>query len=114
MAGSELRLGAAFVQQAGVVKSFVRISKAVKNFLDLGVAVPGSSGELIGQSEAEQAQAQLVLGIDRQDIAADRLRLFRLIQRAIELDLRDGLGDAALGNGFQLKIHRASLGQGKR
>src|SRR5437764_11475395 len=41
-----------------------------------------------------------------EDIAANRLGFFRLVEVKIALSLRDGGADASLGNRFQLKFHR--------
>src|SRR5579863_706639 len=46
-----------------------------------------------------------MLRLDSQDIATDRLRLFRFVERAIEFRLRDGLVDPRCRNAFDLIFH---------
>ncbi len=84
------------MQQAGVVKLLVGIFQGLKNDCRLGVAVCRAAGKLVGERQAKQAERQLVIRIDGQDVAADRFRLFRLVQRAVQLNLGDRLGNAAL------------------
>src|SRR6267143_1242306 len=59
-AGAKLGFHAAFVEKAGVVKTLIRVGQALEDFLDLGVAVGPFAGELVGDGEAQGAQAQHV------------------------------------------------------
>ena len=99
-AGSELRLGAAFMQDSHVVEVLVLIGKPVKSGLDLGIAVRGVSDELVGDGESQVAQGDLIFRIGGQHVETDRLGLFRLIEQTIVLGLGVGLRHSGHGDGF--------------
>ena len=50
--------------------------------------------------DVSEAQRQLVLGVDGQDVAADRFGFFGFVEVAVELDFGDGFGNACFGDGF--------------
>src|SRR4030081_2566768 len=49
-----------------------------------------------------------MLRFDGQDIATDRLCLFRFVERAIEFSLRDGLSNPSCRNALNLIFHGSS------
>ena len=109
LADAELGFGAAFVEQAAIVVALVRISEALKNFLGFAVTVCGDAEKLVGDGEAEEAQGELVLRLDGENVAADGFRFFRLVERAIERDAGGGLRDGRAGDGFEVVVHYGTL-----
>jgi len=105
-AGVKLGFGAALLQKAGVVVAFVGIAEGLEDGLGFGVAVGGAAGELVGDSEAEHAAGELVVGVNNQYIAADGLGFFGFVEVAVELGFGDGFGDAGFGDGFELVLVR--------
>ena len=105
LADAELGFGAAFVEQAAIVVALVGISEALKNFLGFAVAVGGDAEKLVGDGEAEEAQGELVLRLDGENVAADGFGFLRLVERAIERDAGGGLRDGRAGDGFEVVVH---------
>ena len=107
--GTELRFGAAFEEEAGVVEALVGIAQGLEDGAAFFIAIPGDAEELVGDGEAQHAASELLLGIDREDVAADGFSFLGLVEVAVEFDFGDGFGDACFGDGFQLVLHGASL-----
>jgi hypothetical protein len=99
-AGAKLGFGAAFEEEAGVVKALVRIAQALENGAAFFVAITGDAEELVGDGEAQHAAGELLLGFDGEDIAADGFGFLGFIEVAIEFDFGDGFGDACFGDGL--------------
>src|ERR1700740_2923842 len=99
-ANPELRFGAPLVQDSGVVMPLVTVAQLLEDFFHFARAVGGVTAELIGDREAEQAERELMLGFDGQDIATDRLGLLRLVEIAVEFNFGSGLGDPSFLNRF--------------
>src|ERR1700747_1908376 len=108
IADQELCLGVAFVQQPRVIKPLVGIAQPLKDGLNLKIAIASGADKLVSDSEAEHAASKLMSRINGEDVPADGLGLFRLIEIAVQLDLSNGFGDARLGDGFQLVPHGTS------
>src|SRR5271170_1752480 len=69
-----------FMQQTGVVEALVTLGESLEKLCCLPNAIRCVSTELVGDGQAQQAKRQLMFGLDCQDVAADRLSLFRFIQ----------------------------------
>src|ERR1700694_5462751 len=80
-----LRLGSPLMQQTGVIETFVALDEVLEQMFDFSGTIRGVSAELVGDRQAKQAKRQLVLRLDRQDVAANRFGLLRFIERAVEL-----------------------------
>src|SRR5271169_6976801 len=89
-AGAKLSLGAPFQEQTGVIEALVRITQSLKKDTAFSETVAGIADELVGNRQAEHASSKLMVRIDGQDIAADGLRFFGLIEIAIQLDFGNG------------------------
>src|SRR5882672_9989133 len=100
-----LSLGPPFMQETGIVETFVGVDERLEKSLCFAMTIMGVAPELVGDGEAEQTQRQLVFRIDCQDIAADRFGLFRLVERAVDFRFRDSFGNTSLRNGLQLEFH---------
>src|ERR1700723_464112 len=98
-----------FMQQACIVEAFVALGESLEKFFHFSRAIRCVSTKLIGDRQAQQPQRQLVFGLDCEDVAADRLSLFRFIERAVELRFCDGFGNTGLRDGLQLELHRTSM-----
>src|ERR1700675_2825934 len=77
---AHLRLRSPFMQETGVIKALVALGESLKKLFRFAMAVGCVSRELVGDGEAEQAERQLVFGLNGQDVAADRFCLFRFIE----------------------------------
>src|SRR6266481_8737655 len=108
IADEELGLGVAFVQQPSVVKPLVGIVQPLKDGLDLEIAIARGADKLVGDGKTEHAASKLMPGIDGEDVAANGLGLFGLVEISVQLDFGNGFGDASLGDGFQLMTHGTS------
>src|SRR5260370_37629803 len=82
VADEQLGLGAALVEQAGVVMTLVGIPKHLKTGLRFGVAIGGGPDELVGDGKTEQAASELMLGFTGGDVPADGFGLFGLVEIA--------------------------------
>src|SRR5260370_41645525 len=109
MASPHLGFGASLVENAQIIGALVRAGESFKTILRFLATVGRGSGELISDGQAEKAQGLLVLGIDGQNVTTDGLGLFRLVEIAVVLGFRQGLGDAALRDGLQLAFHTVVL-----
>ncbi len=92
---AELRFRTAFVQDPCVVEPLIRIVQQLKGLFRIPATIRRTTAELIGESETEQPQSELMLRFSDQDIATDRLCFFRFVEGTVEFRLRDGLGDSA-------------------
>jgi len=77
---AHLCLGSPFMQQTRVIESFIVRVESLEKFLRFPMAIRRVSAELVGNCQAQQAERQLVFGLDRQDVVADRFCLFRFIE----------------------------------
>ena len=93
-AGAELHFRTAFIEKAEIIEALVGILEALKNALDFRVTVRRSASELVGDRQAEDAESELMLGFDGENVVANRLRLFGLIEITVQLSLRDGFGNS--------------------
>ncbi len=109
VAHQELRLGAPFVQQAAVVEPLIGIPQTLKTGLRFSVAIAGSPDELVGDGESEHASSELMVRVNGKDVAADGFGLLGLVEVAVKLGFGDGLGNAGLGDRFQLVLHKTFL-----
>src|SRR5205085_5858045 len=91
VAGMKLRFGTAFMQDAAVVGTFVRIRERFEYLLGFGITIAGLAGELVRNDQAEHALSTLVLWIGQYDVMADGFGLVKLIEIAIVSDLGEGL-----------------------
>src|SRR6266851_4655322 len=108
VADQELRLGAPFVQQAAVVEPLIGIPQTLKTGLRFSVAIAGSADELVGDGESEHAPSELMVRVNGEDVAADGFGLLGLVEVAVKFGFGDGLGNAGLGDRFQLMLHKTS------
>src|SRR5579884_3677926 len=104
--GAKLRLGSPLAEKPAVIPAFVRVFEPAKYLFCFRVAIGRAAEKLVGDREAEQPQGHLLFRFNGQNIAANGLRFFRLVQVAVELGLREGLRDALLRDGFELVVHR--------
>src|SRR5882762_2715070 len=114
IADEELGLGVAFVQQPSILKPLVGIAQPLKDGLNLEIAVARSADERGGDSKTEHAASKLMPGIDGEDVTANGLGLFGLVEITVQLDFGNGLGDASLGDGLQLMTHGTSSFMARR
>ncbi len=77
---AHLRLRAPLVQETRVIEAFVAIGELLEYFIGLATTIRGVSTELVGDGQAQETQRQLVFGLNRQDVAADRLCLLGFIE----------------------------------
>src|SRR5438046_8247829 len=89
-AGTQLRFGSPFVQQSCVVDALVGTAEFVETFLGFAPAIRNLTAELVGDRETEGPDRQLVCWVDRRNVAADGLRLFLLVQRAVDIHFAAG------------------------
>src|SRR5467141_1858427 len=108
IADEELGLGVAFVQQPSVVKPLVGIAQPLKDGLNLEITIARSADKLVGDGKTEHAAGKLMPGIDGENVPANGLGLFGLVEITVQLDFGNGLGDASLGDGLQLVTHGTS------
>jgi hypothetical protein len=99
-AGVKLGFGAALVEKARIIVAFVGIAERLEDGLDFGVAISGTAGELVGDGQTQHTASELVICIDDEDIAANGLSLFGLVEIAIKLDFGKSFGDAGFRDGF--------------
>ena len=72
----------------------------------LARGVAGAAGaELIGERQDQRAQRVLVVGIDREDVAADALGLRRIVEQAVALGLLERVRDAVGRDRLELEAH---------
>src|SRR3984893_179560 len=81
---AHLRLRSPFMQETRVIKPFVALGESLEKLFRFAMAIRRVSRELVGNCQAEQAERELVFGLNCQDVAADRFCLFRFIERAVE------------------------------
>ena len=105
LAGAELGLGAAFVENPGVVETFVGVGELQENFFGFAVAVGNAANELVGDGEAEHSDSKLLLRFDGEDVAADGFGFFGFVEVAVEFYFGEGFGDAGVRDGFELVVH---------
>src|SRR5262249_50581509 len=84
---AELRLRLPLVGEPGVERALVRVMETAEDPLRLGEAFRGRRTELVGEGEPEDAKRELLVRVHDEDIAADALRLGRLIQLAVAVGL---------------------------
>src|SRR5216683_463799 len=106
---AHLRLRSPFMKQPGVVEAFIPLHQPLEEVFYFSRTIRGVSTELVSNRQAQKTERQLVLRLDGQDVPADRLRLFRFIQRAVELNFRDSFRNAGLRDALQLEFHRTSF-----
>lgn len=100
IANEKLCFGAAFEHQACVVGLLVRIVQTLENRESFGMTVTRGTDELVGDGETKEAEGELVLGINGENVAADGFGFFGLVDVAVEAGFVESLGDAGFGNGF--------------
>ena|ERR1700730_2852750 len=79
-ADAHLCLRSPFMQETGVIKALVALGESLKKLFRFAMAIRRVSGELVGNCQAEQAERQLVFGLNCQDVAADRFCLFWFVE----------------------------------
>src|SRR5579872_4064284 len=104
----KLSFRASFMQKSDVVEPLVSISELLEGFFCVGVAVGTLTCELVSQSQTQSAQRQLMAGFDRQHVFANRFRFLGLIQKTINLSLRESSVNAFRRNCFQFEFHAPS------
>jgi hypothetical protein len=109
LAGVELGFGAAFAEEAGIVKAFVGIGEALENFFGFAKAIHGDAEKLVGDGEAEKAQGELVIGVDGENVATDGFGFLGLVEIAVKLGLGGGFGDAGLCDVLEVVVHFKTL-----
>src|SRR6267378_7301976 len=82
---AHLCLRSPFMQKTGVIEALVALGESLKKLFRFAMAIRRVSRELVGDGQAEQAERQLVFGLNCQDVAADRFCLLRFIEGAVEL-----------------------------
>lgn len=100
LAGVKLGFGAAFAEEAGVVKALVGIGEALENLFGFAKAIHGDAEKLVGDGEAEKAQGELVIRVDGENVAADGFGFLGLVEITVELNFGGGFGDARAGDRF--------------
>src|SRR5439155_24884276 len=106
-AGPEMRLRLPLVREPAVKGALVGIAEARKHLLRLREAGAGGRTELVAQREPEDAEPELLLGVDGEHVAADALGLRRLVQLAVAVGLPDGGRDAGRVNALDHVLHGA-------
>ena len=109
LADAELGFGAAFIEQAAIIVALVGVGEALKNIFGFVMAVGGNAEKLVGDGEAEEAQGELMIRLDGENVAADGFGFLRLVERAIESDAGGGLRDGGAGDGFEVVVHCGTL-----
>src|ERR1700741_2247219 len=71
VSGPQLGFCAAFMQEARIIGPLVGILQAAKGALNLGIAVRRDAQELIREGKPKEAESELVVRLDGQDIAAN-------------------------------------------
>src|SRR5882762_3300449 len=77
---AHLCLRSPFMQETCVIKALVALGEFLKKLFRFAMAIRRVSRELVGDGQAEQAERQLVFGLNCQDVAADRFCLFGFIE----------------------------------
>jgi len=90
-----LGLGLSLVKNAAVINTLIFIRKAPKYVLGLRITIRHPTVKLIGDREAEQTYSCLTVGLDRKDVATDRLGFTRFVEISIDLSLGDRLRDSS-------------------
>src|SRR5882672_11526985 len=75
----ELGFRLALVKNAAVIEPLVFVSQTLESTLCFAIAIGGTAVELIGDRKPEQTKCCLILRINRQYVAANRLSLARLV-----------------------------------
>src|SRR5262249_542486 len=88
--------------------------KAVEDRGSFGETVVDPAGKLIGDRQAQNPLRELMMRVDREDIATDGLRLFRFVEITIAFCLGNGGTDSGMGNRFQLHFHGLLLAETAR
>src|SRR5689334_16155737 len=90
----ELGLRLPLQREARVERALIGVREAAEDRFRLGEPALGRRSELVGEREAEDAERQLVSGVDRKHVATDALGLFGLVQLAVAIGLLQGGVDA--------------------
>jgi hypothetical protein len=111
LSGAELGLGAALVEDAGVVEAFVGVGEFLEDFFDLAAAIGHGAEKLVGDRETEKAKSELLFRFDGKDVAADGFGFFGLVQVPVEFSFGKSFGDTGVGDGFELVVHKGLLNE---
>jgi len=105
LADAKPSFGAAFIEDAGVVEAFVGVREFLENFFDFAIAIGGAARELVRDGKSEQAERELLFGVDGENVTANGFGFFRFVEVAVEFDFGESFGDAGAGDGFELVVH---------